>query len=162
MENGIKADDVLAKLAEIYIGRGQLSHATDFMERVAKIDPANLGNMENLATTYLVMGRTGDTERVVRAILVQNPRDATAHNVYGNLEIQRGREAEARQHFEQAIKCDPSLAEPYLNLGLIAQNAGEMSTAIACYQNFLRKADKDKHREHIPKVKAALAGLHAN
>jgi arylsulfatase A-like enzyme/Tfp pilus assembly protein PilF len=160
-ENGIETDDELAKLAEIYIRRGQLSHAVDFMERVAKINPANLQNMENLATAYLLTGRTGDTERVVRAILVQSPRDATAHNVYGNLEIQRGREGEARQHFEQAIKCDPGLAEPYLNLGLIAQNAGDISDAIAYYRDFLRKADKDKYREYIPKVRAALASLGA-
>jgi len=116
MENGIETDEIVAKLTEIYINRHDLPRAIDFMERVGKIDPSNLQNMENLATAYLQMGRGSDAERVIRAILVRSPRDGTAHNLYGNLEIQRGRESEARHHFEQATECDPSLAEPYLNL----------------------------------------------
>jgi arylsulfatase A-like enzyme/Tfp pilus assembly protein PilF len=161
MENGIETDEIVAKLAELYINRHDLPRAIDFMERVGKINPSNLQNMENLATAYLQMGRGSDAERVLRAILVRSPRDGTAHNLYGNLEIQRGREIEARHHFEQAIECDPVLAEPYLNLGLIAQNSGDATKAIACYRSFLNKADRAKYRDHIPKVKAALASLGA-
>jgi protein O-GlcNAc transferase len=131
------------------------------MEKASKMNPANLKNMDNLATAYLQLGRQEDTERVLRATLAQNPSHATAHNVFGNLEIQRGRVLEARKHFEQAIEYDRDLAEPYVNLGLIAQNAGNSQAAISYYRSFLKKADKDKHRDYIPKVKAALADLGA-
>jgi choline-sulfatase len=161
MESGIENGETVAKLAEIYINRRDLPRAANLMERAGKIDPSNLQNMENLATAYLQMGRGSDAERVLQAILARNQRDGTAHNLYGNLDIARGREAEARYHFEQAIACDPRLAEPYLNLGLIAQNSGDVDKAIAYYRSFLNKADRERYRDIIPKVKAALAGLGA-
>lgn len=74
---------------------------------------------------------------------------------------QRRREVEARTHFEKAVECDPDLAEPYMNLGLLAQNAGQARPAIDYYRKFLKKARPDKYGEYIPKVKAALAELEA-
>ena len=103
--------------------------------------------------------RLGETERVLRAILVQNGRHAAAHNLFGILEIQRGRAAEARRHFEQAVEYSPELAESYMNLGLLSQNAGENKAAIAYYRQFLKRATPDKYGEVIAKVKAALAEL---
>jgi choline-sulfatase len=161
MKNGIEADEIVAKLAELFISRHDLPRAIDFMERVGKIDASNLQNMENLAIAYVQTGRDSDAERVLQAILVRNPRNGTAHNLYGSLEIGRGRETEARHHFEQAIEYNADLPEPYLNLGLIAQNSGDVNKAIAYYRSFLNKADRDKYREFIPKVKAALASLGA-
>jgi len=161
MEHGIETGETVAKLAELYFSRNDLPRAINLMERAGKLDPSNLQNRENLVTAYIQAGRMADAERMLQAILAQNPRDGTAHNLYGGLEIGRGREAEARHHFEQAIECDPDLAEPYLNLGLIAQNSGDVNKAIACYRSFLSKADPVKYREFIPKVKAALASLGA-
>jgi Tfp pilus assembly protein PilF len=162
MGHGIETGELVAKLTELYISRRDLPRAIKLMERAAKADPSNVQNMENLAIAYLQTGRTAEAERLLQAVLAQSPRDGTAHNLYGSLEIGRGRQAEAVRHFELAIECAPSLAEPYLNLGLIAQNSGDVHKAIAYYRNFLNKADPDKYREFIPKVKAALAGLGAN
>jgi choline-sulfatase len=162
LEAGIEDDEILANISEIYIRRNNLPRAIEFMERAARINPSNLQNMENLATAFLQVGQTADAERTLEAILVQNPKDAAAHNVYGNLEIQRGRMVEAKQHFERSVEYDPDKAEPYVNLGLIAQNSGDREAAIAYYRSFLQKADKDKYREYIPKVRAALADLGAN
>jgi Tfp pilus assembly protein PilF len=161
MENGIEADEIAANLSELFISRRDLVRAIDFMEKVGKIDPSNLQNMENLAVAYIQTGRESDAERVLQAVLARSPRDGTAHNLYGNLEIGRRREAEARRHFELAIECDPDLAEAYLNLGLIAQNAGDTQAAIGYFKGFLKRADKVKYREIIPKVDAALSDLSA-
>ena len=49
-----------------------------------------------------------------------------------------------------------------MNLGLLAQSGGDFKSAIAFYRSFLKRADKEKHRDYIPKVKAALADLGAN
>jgi Flp pilus assembly protein TadD len=129
------------------------------MEHAARLNPSNLENMDNLATAYLQLGRPGDAKRVLQAVMAQNERHAPAHNLLGLLEIQGGRGPEARSHFEKAIEYNPDLAEPYMNLGLLAQNAGETKFAIVYYKRFLKAADPEKHREVIPKVKAALADL---
>ena len=161
IEHGIETGDTVSKLSELYISRRDLPRAINLMERAAKADPSNVQNMENLAIAYLQTGRAAEAERLLQAALAQSPRDGTAHNLYGSLEIGRGRQAEAVRHFELAIECAPSLAEPYLNLGLIAQNSGDARKAIAYYRNFLNKADPDKYREFIPKVRTALASLGA-
>jgi hypothetical protein len=48
-----------------------------------------------------------------------------------------------------------------MNLGLMAQNAGNTEAAVAMYREFLKRADREKHREYIPQVRAALADLGA-
>jgi hypothetical protein len=48
-----------------------------------------------------------------------------------------------------------------MNLGLIAQNAGDTQAAIGYLKGFLKRADKVKHRDVIPKVEAALSDLNA-
>ncbi|HYK89114.1 MAG TPA: sulfatase-like hydrolase/transferase, partial [Acidobacteriota bacterium] len=161
IENKAESDETYASLGEIQIRSGDIPRAIEFMEKAAHLNPSNIKNMNNLATAYLQQDRREDTERVLRAALAQSPNDATAHNVYGNLEVQRGRLAEAQKQFELATELDPNLAEPYVNLGLIAQNTGNTKGAISYYEEFLKKADKDKFREYIPKVKAALTALGA-
>ncbi len=159
LKNGIETDEILASLGEVQIRRGDLPRAVEFMEKAAKLNPANLQNMDNLATAYLQLGRPEDSRRALQAILTQDAGHAMAHNVLGILDIQQGRGMEAQGEFEKAIEVNPDLAEPYMNLGLLAQKRGDLQAAISNYRAFLSKADRVKHREYIPKVKAALAEL---
>ena len=162
IKNKADSDETYSELGEIYVRRGDLGRATDLMERAARLNPTNLENMVNLATAYLHLSRPEETQRVLRAVLTQDERHAPAHNLLGIVEIQRGQQVKARAHFESAVKYDPEFAEPYMNLGLLAQNAGETKAAIGYYRNFLKKAQPDKYGEIIPKVKAALADLGAS
>jgi len=159
IKNKADSDQTHAELGGICVRRGDLGRAVEFMEHAMRLNPTNLQNMDNLATAYLHLGRQDDAQRVLRAILAQNERNAAAHNLLGILEIQRGQGPDARRHFEKAAECDPDLAEPYMNLALLAQNAGETKAPIDYYKRFLKKASPDKYREVIPKVKAALADL---
>ena len=153
------SDETHAELGEIYVRNGALERAVESMERAAALNPANLDNMNNLANAYLQLGRPEQCERVLRAILTQNDRHAAAHNLFGIVEVQRGRPAEARGHFERAVECNPDLAEGYMNLGLLAQNAGQIKPALAYYRQFLKRANPRAHGDFIPKVKAAVAQL---
>lgn len=159
VKNKADEDQTHAELGNIYIRRGDLTRAVDAMERAARMNPANLQNMVNLATAYLHLDKPEETRRVLNAILAQNAGYAAAHNLFGILEIRRGRGAEAREHFEKAVKGNPDLTEAYMNLGLLAQNAGDSKAAIGYYKRFLRLAKPDKYGEIIPKVKAAIKDL---
>ncbi len=161
VESKAESDEILSKWGEVYLRRGNLPRAVELMEKAAQLNPTDLKNMGNLATAYLQLRRPDDSERVLRAVLVQNPRHATAQNIFGNLEILRARPLEAKRHFELAVEYDPSLAEPYLNLGLIAQKSGDNASAVRHYQDFLKKADQEKYKAFIPSVRTALAQLGA-
>jgi tetratricopeptide (TPR) repeat protein len=161
IENKAAGDGTYADLGEIYVRRGDLRRAIEYMETAARMNPAKLDNLNNLATAYLHLGQLDEAERALKAVLAQDARNAMAHNLYGILEIQRSQPSQAREQFELAIESDTSLAEPYMNLGLIAQNAGDTQAAIGYFKGFLQRADKVKHREVIPKVEAALSDLSA-
>jgi choline-sulfatase len=161
IQNKAAVDATYANLGEIYVRRGDLRRATEYMETAAQMNPAKVDNLNNLATAYLHLGQLAEAERALKAVLTQDSRNAMAHNLYGILEIQRSQPRQARKQFELAIDSDASLAEPYMNLGIIAQDAGDTQAAIAYFRGFLKHADKSKHKDVIPKVEAALSDLGA-
>jgi tetratricopeptide (TPR) repeat protein len=145
IQNKADSDETHAELGEILVRLGELPAAANAMETAAEMNLSNLQNLSNLATLYLQMGRPSDVERTLKAILAQNAKHAQAHNIYGILEIQRGQGNAARGYFEKAVEYDPELTEPYLNLGLLAQEAGQSQIAIDYYKKFLERARPKEH-----------------
>jgi tetratricopeptide (TPR) repeat protein len=129
------------------------------MEKAAEMNLTNLQNLVNLATAYLQLGRVADSQKTVKAVLAQDEHYGEAYNILGLLEIQKGDGDAARGYFEKAIEYRPELIEPYLNLGLLAQKAGQPQIAISYYKKFLERARPKDHGQYIPKVKAAIADL---
>ena len=159
IERKADTDQTHAEIGNLYVRKGQLKEAVASMEQAAEMNLTNLQNLTNLATTYLHLGRLPETERVLKAILSQNARHAMAQNLYGILEIQRGNGNGARAHFEKAIEFNSDLTEAYMNLGLLAQKAGEPRVAIDYYKKFIAQASRKDHAEYIPKVRATIAEL---
>jgi tetratricopeptide (TPR) repeat protein len=151
IQNKADTDETHAELGEILVRLGELPAAANAMETAAEMNLSNLQNLSNLATLYLQMGRPPDVERTLKAILAQNPRHAHAYNIYGILEIQRGQGNAARGYFEKAVEYDPELTEPYLNLGLLAQEAGQPKIAIDYYKKFLERARPKEHGRTSPR-----------
>jgi tetratricopeptide (TPR) repeat protein len=161
IQNKADTDQTHAELGEIFVRIGNKSGAIQCMEHAAKLNPSNLQNLSNLATFYLESSELENTERVLRTILALNSRHSMANNLFGILEIQRGREQVAREYFEKAIQFNQDLAQAYMNLGILAQEAGDAQQAIRYYKKFLEKAEPNEHRDIIPKVKKALRELEA-
>jgi len=159
IEHEADNDQTYAELGELYVRVRQLEPAVKAMEQAAEMNPGNLQNLNNLATAYAELGRQQDAEKTLQMVLAQNADDPSAHNLAGILALSRGQGDLARIHFERAIVGNPNLAEPYLNLGLLAEQAGRLDQAAVYYRQFLEKASPDKHREVIPKVRDALEQL---
>src|SRR5689334_12347788 len=58
------------------------------------------------AATLLEAGRLDEAETAVRAYLVSAPRDANGHTLLGVILDQSGRQAEAEQSYNTALKLD--------------------------------------------------------
>ncbi len=159
IQNKANTNQTYAELGQIFLRLGAKPRAIECMEQAAKLNPTDISNLSNLATVYLEIGRLEDTERVLRAILAQNDHHPMANNLFGILEIQRGQVEQARQSFEKAIQFNPELAQAYMNLGILAQNAGQTQQAITYYKKFLERAEPKEHRDIIPKVKKTLVEL---
>ncbi len=159
IRNHADTDRVHAELGEVYVRLGKLQEGVHAMEEAAEMNLTDLQNLTNLATAYLQLGRLPEAQKTVKAILAQNSSHAGAYNVLGIVEIQRGQGDAARVYFEKAVQFDPKIPEPYLNLGLLAQDAGQPQIAIDYYKKFLARARPSDHREYIAKVKAAITDL---
>lgn len=159
IQNKADTDQIHAELGEIYVRLGSAQEAAHSMEKAAEMNLTNLQNLTNLATVYLNQGRLPEAQRTVKAILAQNSRHGGAYNILGIIEIQRSQGSAARDYFEKAVEYDPNLSEAYMNLALLAEEAGQPQVAIGYYRKFLEHADPKAHKEFIPKVKAAIKDL---
>ena len=61
-----------------------------------------------MAAANLRLGRLGQAERQLRAVVAARPRDAGAWNDLGVVLMERGREGEAERTFRQAFALDPA------------------------------------------------------
>ena len=159
IQNHADTDETHAELGELFMRMGAKVRAIESMEEAARINPTDLQNLNNLAALYLEMNRPEDAERVLQVILLQDHRDSAATNLMGIIEIQRGHVDLAKKYFESALSYNPDLAQAYMNLGILAQDAGQTQQAIDYFKQFLEKAEPKEHRDIIPKVKKALSEL---
>jgi choline-sulfatase len=155
----VETDQVYSQLGNNLLRIGQTQPALDAMEKAAELNLANLQNLANLATLYLQLDKLPEAEKTVKALLTQNDLHAEGNNVAGLIAIRRGNGPQARLYFEKAIQADPERAEPYMNLGLLAEQAGQTEAALENFRKFLEHARSAEHGETIPKVKAEIAEL---
>ena len=161
IEQAAETDETYAEMGEIYIRLGDLRRAAESLEKSTARNPAGLQAMTNLATVYLQVTELDEAERVINAILSQDERHAMAYNLYGILQIQKGQDALARVNFEKAVRYDPGLIEPYMNLGILAQEAGQTDLALSYFKKFVENASPQEHGEILPRVRAVIAELEA-
>ena len=159
IQNNADTDQIHAELGEIYVRLGNLQDAAYSMEKAAQMNLTNLQNLTNLANLYLNQGRLPEAQRTAKAVLAQNSRHGAACNILGIIEIQHRQGSLARDYFEKAVEYDPNLSEPYMNLALLAEDAGQPQLALSYYRKFLLHANPEAHKEFIPKVKAAIKEL---
>lgn len=77
--------------------------------------------------------RLEDAERIYRQVLDQHPDFADALHLYGVLESQRGRHAQAVALIERAIQQNPNQAAYYENLAMALTVSGRSLAAIDAY-----------------------------
>jgi len=88
-------------------------------------------------------GRFAEAERIFRAVLRREPRNAAAYNNLGNALYNQGKLEEAIAQYRQAIALDPKDALPYNGLGNALRNQGKLEEAIAQYRQAIALDPKD-------------------
>jgi choline-sulfatase len=159
IQHQVESDLIYAQLGNNLLRIGQTQPALNAMEKAAELNLANLQNLSNLATLYLQMDRLPEAERTAKAILTQDGLHPEGNNVAGLIAIRKGDGEQARHYLEKAIEANPDRAEPYMNLGLLAEQAGKTQVAIENFRKFLEHAHPAEHGATIPKVKAEIAEL---
>ncbi len=127
------APAVHAALAVAYGRLGRAGEAAAALAEADRLDPgraaaARAGLALGLALDLARDGRLDEAERELAALVETHPSAETWYNL-GLVRARRGRPAEARAAYEEAIALDPSHAPAHNNLGIALAAAGDLAAA---------------------------------
>ena len=95
------------RLAEYYLGRHQIQSALPWLEKAARINPADYDNGYDLALARLETKDADGAGKLVLEMLSRQDR-SELHNLLGDVEEARGNIDEAAKQYETAARMDPS------------------------------------------------------
>jgi tetratricopeptide (TPR) repeat protein len=85
------------------------------LEEAAKKTPSDATAQRHLAMAYFNLGRLDEAEAIYKKLLA-GKEEALVRNRLGNVYRAQGDLAQAEAAYRQAMKTDPALPAPYLNL----------------------------------------------
>jgi type IV pilus assembly protein PilF len=133
-----KAAETNTALGRQYMDRGQYEIALEKLKRAVAYDKTYAPAHTMLAILYETLGQQEEAEREYRSALRYDPEDGDVNNNYGAFLCSSGREREAGQYFEAAVR-DPFYETPAIalsNAGSCALAAGDLDKA----ESFLRQS----------------------
>jgi tetratricopeptide (TPR) repeat protein len=135
----VKEEEVRNKLAEIYLGMGQLEEAQKEFLLLVKLNPSNYEIMFKIAKIFFERNFLDQAYAYFLKVVAVNAKHAEAYFYIGQILFQNKKGNEALSYFNSAIKCDPQLHKANYFLGVINKNNSNFHQAIAC----LDDAQKD-------------------
>src|SRR5438105_11217876 len=111
--------DALTNLSLALARAGLCEHALFFLNHALKIDPRCADAHHYLGFSYMTLGRLDEAEQHLGAALTLQPGAAGFLSTLGLLREKQHRAEEATALFQQAVDTNPTIAEPWNNLGNI-------------------------------------------
>jgi CheY-like chemotaxis protein len=102
-----------------------------------------------LCQTAFANGRMKDATAACAAAQQANPESATAMGLLSHAEFNRNHRKEALSWAEKAVKVDPKLADAYVIIGGVQQDAGHKGEARAAYRKYLDLAPKGQYASDL-------------
>lgn len=155
----IDANATMLRLAEKAYEKGEYDMAAQLYFRVAQHAPDTPEVMVKLGFALLKAGSAADAERVFRALLEKEPRNAPALRGLGHGLVLQKRPIEALSVYRQAIAASAKPeAHNYAGLGAALDLVGKHEEARAAYAAGLRLAPNDLGLRNNLAISYALSG----
>jgi Tfp pilus assembly protein PilF len=123
--------------------RGQFGQAARTLDTVIGIDPRADWAYNELVQLFMVHGKPEDAEKVARAALRANPRNAHAHNLFGTILSEMNNLPSGEWHFRSALELSSPQAPVLMNLGLNLMKQGRVDEADASFARAHELAPQD-------------------
>jgi tetratricopeptide (TPR) repeat protein len=114
----------------------------------AAISDAQRQRLEQAQRLYR-NGKAKEAEGVLEELVSEAPGLAEAQALLANARLDQGKVAEALPAAKQAVAADPTLADAYLALGVIAQELGDVVTAVGAYERYLELAPRARYASTV-------------
>ena len=132
------------------------------LEEAAKKTPSDAAAQRRLAMAYFNLGRLDEAETIYKKLLA-GQEEALVRNRLGNVYRAKGDLTQAEAAYRQAMKTEPTLPAPYLNLAELFWRQRRDQDALAMLTAGLAKvpAESRPPLEQAEKVIQASAGAGA-
>jgi tetratricopeptide (TPR) repeat protein len=141
--------DDLKIVALDYVLVNDYADAIKWLEEAVKRDPKNEDAWYYLGRAYYTKARMGEARKAFETILTLNPRSVKAENNLGLIFENEGKTADALNAYRTAIawqENSPHPSEqPYVNLGNLLMEQGQVKDAIAPLEKAVSLAPNDAY-----------------
>jgi glutathione synthase/RimK-type ligase-like ATP-grasp enzyme len=101
--------------------------------------PANFSALNEFGTLLTTMGATEAACRVYAEAIAQHPENPIGHVNLANLLLRANKYAEARAHYDAALRIDPELAQAHQGLGAVLSDLGDRAGARIHFRKGFRR-----------------------
>jgi len=117
-----------------FVDQHDAQRAIPLFEKVLEIDPEFTPVLNRLGYSYAAMGDMARAETLMQRYVAVMPTDPNPEDSYGDILFKAGRYAEAKDHFEHALKKDPSFGPSQHELGDVFAMLGNQAGAREAYE----------------------------
>ncbi len=149
---------ILGRLCSLYRAE-KPALALEYCRRAVKAEPHNIGHAIGIGAALVQAKRYDDAVSHLRKLEVTAPNNAAIRANLALALFQARRYAEAKPEFRTLLDRQPDRVTAYYFLAICHDNLGELMDAMANYQEFLRRADRNEYREEIERVTLRLPTL---
>lgn len=132
-----KNTDIILLMAQVSIAEGYYEDAIPLLQKGLAIAPHNAALLSALGQSYFRSDNVNKAMAVFQQVVAIQP-SARAYGFLGLSHASLGRFDQALQDFENGLKLDPGNSFCLFNLGYIAQQKGNDTTAENMYEKVLR------------------------
>ena len=130
-------------LAECYYELGEFDEALNWTRKARALSRGNMPLAVLEAHTLITLGRLDDAAAVISGVLEQEPYNREALFAAGELDIARGRSAEALLRYRDAVRRYPDDRRLLISLALVSSSLGDKETAVTYIDRALAQHPED-------------------
>jgi tetratricopeptide (TPR) repeat protein len=149
---------VLGRLCTLY-RREQPQKALTYCRRAAEAQPDNVNHVVGYAAALVQARQFEAAASILRKVVEKIPDNSVAHANLATALFQLKLYPDARAEFLWLSRDQPESAGPYLFLGIISDELGEYSDALAYYRKYVGIADPLTNKTDIEKVNLRIPAL---
>jgi tetratricopeptide (TPR) repeat protein len=123
-----------------FVDQHDAQRAIPLFEKVLELDPEFTPVLNRLGYSYAAMGDIGRAEALMQRYVEVMPSDPNPEDSYGDILFKAGRYQEAKEHFELALKKEPTFGPSQHELGDVFAMLGNQAAAREAYEKSAKVA----------------------
>ncbi len=133
-----KSASALFSLTDYYVATGRPKDAIALLEAASGVDMPDIGAKPRLARAYASSGDRDKANQIVDDLVKQNPRNAQAQLLKGQLQFDMGDRDAALASVRAAVASQPDSVQAQFALGRLYAARGDVSAAEKAFQDTLK------------------------